>query len=149
MPIRISDTPSDPLLGKINKAEMDESLRKFREEVSITTLKGNYTTIKTHSVFFGKTMLLELLGIDPGDIDANNIKGITIQFGVQPPGSKSCEGIDFSFCLSTFLFATDNNDQVLNNIGNDMLIPGYKANVPGGEEIACCGSMSGGNITST
>ncbi|GEM_PF-2775211 len=145
MPVRISNDQTDPSLGKINKADMDESLRKFKEEIAITTLKGDYTTIKTTSIFFGKEMLVELLGIDPGDLDPNNIKGISIQFGVQPPGSISCEGEDYSYHLSTLVFATDTDDNLLNNIGDKILIPGYKASLPGTQGVFCCGSMNGVN----
>jgi len=148
MPVKISNQPSNPSAGIININEMNESLRKYKEEISITTLSGDYTGIKTLSCSFSKNGILMLLGIDPATVTANNIDGIKIQFGVHPSGHLSCDLKDYSYRINTLLFATDDNGNDLKGIDDNMLIPGFKISTPAAQD-ECCGSMSGGNATSS
>ncbi|MCW3093359.1 MAG: hypothetical protein JWP81_4428 [Ferruginibacter sp.] len=145
MPVKITTSPSDPKSGVINKAEMDEALRKFEYEISISTLKGDYTAIKTNACSFAREEILLLLGIDPASPSSGNIEGLSIHFGVHPAGQLSCKNEDLSYRINTMLFAYDDNLTDLKEVNDLMLIPGYKVSTISGDAPACCGSMSGGN----
>lgn len=148
MPVKIVTSPSDTTLGVINKTQMDNCIEKFKQDVALTTVSGNYTAIKTNSCLYAKNEILLLLGIDPETVEPNNIKGLHIHFGIHPNGQLSCKSEDYSYRVNTMLFATVEHGSDLNSVDDYMLIPGYKANVlPLVGEGDCCGGMSGGNNT--
>jgi hypothetical protein len=137
MPVKILLTPpSDPRTGSINKAEMDEALTEFFDEVEVTSLNNSRPVVKTISCQFSKKEILDMFS-------SPDIVALRIYFGVHPEGQESCEGDDLSNRINTMIFAVDNGNNIFNQPGDFILIPGY--NVHGGTTAIpeCCGGMGG------
>jgi hypothetical protein len=137
MPVKISDQSSDPRAGVINKQDMDDATKDFQDNVSLTS--SNPPIHKTDFCEFKRMEVLQLLGVTNANLSPG-ISGIRIYFGVHPDGQESCDGEDYSNRLNTMIFAIDDDGKDLDQIGQQMLIPGYNT-FGQGAAGACCGGM--------
>ena len=135
--------------GEIGKKDLQKIYDDYEKLIKIEPADGRHFK-KTHGFFVSIDILKAF--IEQAEKQNNNNKKIYCRFGVTLPHQTTCYKpyADISNSLTVSFFIADENNNIKEDVGDNVLVAGFKASQPvknpSGDQdidITCCGNPHG------